>query len=148
MRYDPPPPPSPTCYFKTGHTNVGAPPSPTCHFMTGHTQTWAQVLNVPTGVHLIIGRTQLSDVALFRAFQTQICEMCIQCRLLHEKLKPHRKNGQITVNNKHFTVKNVCPPYPPTKRTCGGSQVLQKLKLFSPKIANIIHLSYSLDILI
>ena len=86
-----------------------------------------------TGMHLIIGRTQLSDVALFRALQTQICDICIQCRLLHEKLKPHRKNGQITANNKHLTVENVCPPYPPTKRTCGGSQVLQKLKLFPQK---------------
>ena len=28
-----------------------------------------------TGGHLIIGRTQLSDVALFRALQTLICEI-------------------------------------------------------------------------
>ena len=44
-----------------------------------------------TGGHQIIGRTQISDVALFRALQTQICEICLQCRLLHEKLRPHRK---------------------------------------------------------
>ena len=96
-------------------------------------QTKYGILLSSTGVHLIIGRTLLSDVALFRALQTQICKICIQWRLLHEKLKPHRKNGQITTDNKHFTVENVCPPYPPTKRTNGGSQVLQKLKLFPPK---------------
>ena len=65
--------------------------------------------------------------------RTNLGVTTIQCRLLHEKLKPHRKNGQITANNKHFTVENVCPPYPPTKRTCGWSRVLQKLKLFPPK---------------
>ena len=58
-----------------------------------------------TGGHLIIGRTQLSDVASFRALQTRICEIFwIQCRQQHEKLKPHRKNCQITTNDKHFTV--------------------------------------------
>ena len=106
------------------------------------------VNKVCTGMHLIIGRTQLSDVALFRALQTQLCEICIQCRLLHEKLKPHRKNGQITANNKHFTVEKVCPPYPPTKLTCGGKSSTSKIETFPPKIATIIHLSYLLDIFI
>ena len=64
------------------------------------------------------------------------------------KLKPHRKNGQITANNKHFTVENVCHPYPPTKFTCGGKSSTSKIETFSPKIATIIHLSYSLNILI
>ena len=44
-----------------------------------------------TGVHQIIGRTQLSDVALFRALQTGICKICLHCRLLREKLRTHRK---------------------------------------------------------
>ena len=83
-----------------------------------------------TGVHLIIGRTQLSDVASFRALQTRICEIWIQCRQLHEKLKPHRKNCQISTNNKNFTVANVYPPFPPTICTYGGSEELQNLKLF------------------
>ena len=43
-----------------------------------------------TGRHQIMGRTQLSDVALFRAFQKRICEFGLQCRLLRDKLKPHR----------------------------------------------------------
>ena len=83
-----------------------------------------------TGGHLIIGRTQLSDVASFRALQTRICEIWIQCRQLHEKLKPHRKNCQFSTNNKNFTVANVHPPFPSTICTYGGSEELQNLKLF------------------
>ena len=86
--------------------------------------------------HQIIGRTQLSDVELFRALQTQISKICVQCHLLHAKLKPHRKNGQIMTNNKHFTVENVRPPYLSTICTCGGSEVLQYLKLFYSKNSN------------
>ena len=71
--------------------------------------------NVTTGGHQIIGRTQLSDVALLGALQTRICEICLQCRLLREKLRTHEKNDQIVTLNKHFTVENVRPPYPPTK---------------------------------
>ena len=97
--------------------------------------------DVRTGGHQIIG-SQISDVALFRALQTQICEICIQCRLLHEKLKPHRKNGQIMANNKHFTVENVCPPYPPTKRTYGTGEV----KYFNQKVYCLIELELTLDI--
>ena len=98
-----------------------------------------------TGGHQIIGRTQLPDVTLFRALQMQICEICIQRGLLHEKLKPHKKNGQITTNNKPFTVENVCPSYPPTICT-----LVKYFKTwnFSQKIATITHLSYSLEILI
>ena len=96
--------------------------------------TWHYLLktssNIYTGGHLIIGRTQLSDVASFRALQTRICEIWIQCRQLHEKLKPRRKNCQITTNIKHFTVANVHPPFPPTICTHGGSEELQNLKLF------------------
>ena len=88
------------------------------------------LLQSPTGGHLIIGRTQLSDVASFRALQTRICEIWIQCCQLHEKLKPHRKNCQITTNNKHFTEANVHHPFPPTICTYGGSEELQNLKLF------------------
>ena len=88
-----------------------------------------------TGGHQIIGRTQLSDVALFRALQTRIYEICIQCRLLREELRTHRKNDQITTNNKHFTVENVRPPYPPTICTCGGSDVLHYWTLFFQKIS-------------
>ena len=54
----------------------------------------------------------LSDVALFRALQTQICEICIQSPLLHETLKPHRKNGQITANNKLSQYKMCALPIP------------------------------------
>ena len=93
------------------------------------TKTWN------TGGHQIIGRTQLSDVALFLALQTQICEICLQCRLLRDKLRTHRKNYQITTNNKHFTVENVRPPYPPTICTCGGSDVLPNQTLFFKKIS-------------
>ena len=64
---------------------------------------------------------------------------------MHEKLKPH---SQITTNNKHFTVENVHPPFPSTICTYGGSEELQNLKLFKLKLAIILHLSYSLDILI
>ena len=83
-----------------------------------------------TGGHLIIGRTQLSDVASFRALQTRIFEIWIQCRQLHEQLKTHRKNCQITTNNKQLTVKNVHSPFPSTICTYGGIEELQNLKLF------------------
>ena len=36
-----------------------------------------------------------------------IVDLNAKCRQLHEKLKPHRKNCQITTNNKHFTAENV-----------------------------------------
>ena len=104
------------------------------------------ILKSYTGGHQITGRTRLLDVALFTALQTWICEICIQCHLKHEKLKPHWKNGQITTNDKHFTVENVRPPYPSTLYTCEGCEVLQNL--FFLKIATILHLSYSLEILI
>ena len=104
---------------------------------------WLSV--VLTGRHQIIGRTQLLDVALFRALHMRICKICIQCHLLHEKLKPYKKNGQITNNDKHFTVENVWPPYPSTISTC---RVTSKLETFFLKIWTIPHLSYSLEILI
>ena len=91
-------------------TEIGTHENKTIHNICG---LWGS-----TGGHLIIGRTQLSDVASFRALQTRICEVWIQCRQLHEKLKPHRKNYQITTNNKHFTVANVHPSFPrPYART-------------------------------
>ena len=55
------------------------------------------------------------DVTLFCAFLTQIREICIN--LLPEKLKPHRKNDQLTTNKKNFTVENVLPSLPPTMLT-------------------------------
>ena len=64
------------------------------------------------------------------------------------KIKATQEKCQITTNNKHFTVANVHPPFPPTICTCGGSEELQNLKLFFLKLATILHLSYSQDILI
>ena len=48
-----------------------------------------EVLATLAGGHQIIERTQLSDVILFRALKTQICEICIHCCLPCDKLKPH-----------------------------------------------------------
>ena len=59
---------------------------------------------------------RMADATLFRLIQTQIYEICIQCRLLHDKLKSHRKNGQITANNKHVTVENALPIPRPNAR--------------------------------
>ena len=61
---------------------------------------------------------------------SRTCEIRIQCRQLHKKLKHHRKNYQITTNNKHFTVANVHPPFPQTICTYGGSEELQNMTLF------------------
>ena len=44
--------------------------------------------------------------------------------VLCEKLKPHTWNGQITTNNKHFTVENVLLAYPSTYVCAGGIAVL------------------------
>ena len=73
-------------------------------------------------------RSMWHHVALFRALQTRICIICLQRRLLHEKLKPHRKNGQITTNNKNFTVENV--RLPSNICMCWGSEILPNLILF------------------
>ena len=48
-----------------------------------------------TGGHLIIGRTQLSDVASFRALQTRICESTC-----------YEKAGDWPNKNRNFTVQN------------------------------------------
>ena len=72
-----------------------------------------------------------ADVAFFRSSQTRICKHYKQCRVLHEKLKKHRKNDQILTSGKHFTVENERPSYPSTMRECGGSKVLLNLKFFS-----------------
>ena len=58
------------------------------------------------------------------------------------------KLSQITTNNKHFTVANVHPPFPPTIYTYGGKWRTSKLETFFLKLVTILHLSYSLDILI
>ena len=97
-----------------------------------------------TGGHQIIGITQLSDAALCCALQTPICEICRLCRLLHEKLKQHRKNRQITTNYKHFTVENGAPLIPRHYAHTGKS-ITSKLETFFLKIANL-YLSYSMDI--
>ena len=58
------------------------------------------------------------------------------------------KNGQITTNNKHLTVENVCPPYPPDHTHVRWKWSTSKFEIFPPKMATIIHLSYSLEILL
>ena len=64
----------------------------------------------------------------------RIGKICIECRLLHEKWKPHRKNGQIMTNDKHFKVENVLPICQPYARA-------EEVKYFKTFSKNINHSS-------
>ena len=67
------------------------------------------VLSVAWEIKSILAGTKLSEELnywmshYFAHFKGIFCELWKQCRVLHEKLKPHRKNGQITTNNMNIS---------------------------------------------